>query len=302
MGGGLFRICSVTGAVVLLSGCFLFAKKGGRSEEFGGRRGTGEPPVVKVIAVRKETSSRRIETTVSLEGLKQVDVFSRVAGRLASLGLREGEAVRQGQILFKVDRTDPGENFLATPIESPVSGWVARWNYGVGSQITTQVSIVQIVDDHLLRATVSLPASEWALISSKTGVTVTSGGQSRVARVASIARAADPVSGRGTFDIEVENGSRGWRAGMTGVAVLQVDPRARMTLPAQALILTDQGAIVYVIEKGVAMRRPLKYEMISNDTVEVVEGLADGAQVVFTGSNMLSNGVAVRILEERKAP
>jgi multidrug efflux pump subunit AcrA (membrane-fusion protein) len=283
-----------------LSGCFLFAKKAERAEEFGAKKRDKEAAVVRAIAVRKEVTPRLIEATISMEGQKQVDVYSRVAGRLSSIQLRDGEPVKQGQILFKVDRTDPGENFLATPVESPVQGWIARWNATVGTQVTTQTPVVQIVDDRILHATVSLPSSDWALISPRTEVVIESGAQSRKAHINSIARAADPTSGRGSFEISIENNSRNWRAGTNATAKIKLDPKARMLLPAQALILTDLGAVVYVVENDIAIRKPVQYEMLSNDVVEITSGLGTEAVVVTSGNNVISNRSPVRILDESK--
>lgn len=289
-----FPLCSSS-----FYGCILFSSKSGRTEEFGSKKREKDPIAIKVMSAKKEVAPRTIEATVSLTGLKQVDVYSRVAGRLLSRSFNEGEAVKHGQILFKVDRTDPGENFQATPVESPVNGWVAQWNTDVGSQITTQTPVVQIVDDHVLRATVSLPSKDWAFITSRSEVTVEYAGQIRKAIVKSVARAADPTSGRGTFEIEVNNGNRSWRAGTAATAAIKVEPRPRIILTAQALILTDQGAFVYVIENGVAIRTPVKYEMLSNDLAEIVAGLSDHTTIAVSGNNLLSNNAPVKIIQDK---
>jgi RND family efflux transporter MFP subunit len=242
-----------------------------------------------------------LETTISLEGLKQVDVYSRVSGRLSALLFKEGDRVKRSQTLFKIDRTDPGENFLATPVESPVDGWIAKWNVGEGTQITTQIPIVQIVDDHLLRATVSLPSKDWSQVSMRTEVFAVTNNQTRKARVVGVSRAADPASGRGTFEIEVNNFSREWRAGMTGFARIHLNPKPRILIPAKALVLTDMGAFVYAVENGTAQRKPVRYEMLNNDTLEIVEGLEGETLVITAGANNISQGAPVRIVTNSRS-
>lgn len=297
------RIASIAllTALCSLTGCFLFSSKKEAPGQFASKKGSKESAVVQVVSVRKETMPRTVEATATLEGLTQVDVYSRVNGRLTSLNFKEGDAVKRGQVLFKVDRTDPGENFMATPVESPVNGWVARWLANEGTQISTQTPIAQIVDDHILKATISLPSKEWAQISQRTEVMVEANSQWKKAKVSSIARAADPSSGRGTFEIVVENSSRQWRAGTTGAAKIKIDWKPRMLVPAQAVILTDQGAFVYVVDNGVALRKPVSYEMLSNDTLEVISGLDNEAQVVITGNNTISNNSPVKVVNG-KAP
>jgi multidrug efflux pump subunit AcrA (membrane-fusion protein) len=284
-----------------LSGCFLFGKKETNDGSITGTKREKNIAVVKTIKVRKELSPRIIETTVSLEGRNQVDVYSRVAGRLSALSLKEGEAVKRSQILFKVDRTDPGENFMATPIESPVDGFIAKWNADEGAQITTQIPVVQVVDDRVLKATVSLPAKDWTLISSRTEVHVESNGSQRKSRISSISRAADPVSGRGSFEIEIDNAQRAWRAGMTGTAKLKVEPKPRILVPAQSVVLTDLGAFIYTVENSIAIRKPVKYEMMTNDVLEITEGLSGENEVVTSGNNMVTNNAPVRVVNGEHA-
>jgi multidrug efflux pump subunit AcrA (membrane-fusion protein) len=293
-------IFAISFSTTALSGCTLFSSKNARTEEFGSKKKEKDPVAVKAITVKKEVLPRMLEATVSLAGLKQVDIYSRVAGRLSSRNFREGDAVKQGQVLFKIDRTDPGENFQATPVESPVNGWVAQWNADIGSQITLQTSIVQIVDDHILKATVSLPSKDWTFITPRSEVSVETAGQSRKARVTSISRAADPVSGRGTFEIEIDNSARSWRAGTSAIVTIKVEPKLRIILTAQALILTDQGAFVYAIENNIAVRTPVKYEMLSNDSAEIVSGLGAETLIATSGNNLLSHNTPVKIVEDKR--
>jgi multidrug efflux pump subunit AcrA (membrane-fusion protein) len=296
-----YTVLATSFSLSLLSGCFLFGKKDKNDVDTAAKKRSKEVAVVKTVKVRQEMSPRIIEATVSLEGRNQVDVYSRVGGRLSALLLKEGESVKRSQILFKVDRTDPGENFMATPIESPVDGFIAKWNPNEGAQITTQTAVVQVVDDRVLKATVSLPAKDWALISPRTEVLVESSGTQRKSRIFSISRAADPSSGRGTFEIEIENGQRIWRAGMTGTAKLKVDPKPRILVPAQAVVLTDQGAFVYAVENGIALRKPVQYEMMTNDVLEITEGLMGETEIVTSGNNMVTNNAPVRVITGESA-
>lgn len=275
-----------------------------RQETFGRGR-EREAPAVETVTVERKVVPRTLEVTVSLSGRRQVEVFSRVAGRVSFIGPREGERVTPGRLLFKVDRSDPGENFLATPIESPIAGWVGQWRVTSGTQITTQEPVVLIVDDEVLRATVSLPVSEWTQISKQTKVTVNASGGTRPAKVATIASAADPSTGRGSFDIEIANGQRDWKAGMPALARIELDPRPRLLVPARALSVTDQGSFIYTVDNGMALRNSVTYTLLSNDTIEILTGLGDRTSVIVAGNNGLTDKTPVKLVgkksrEERK--
>lgn len=301
------------------------ARKGGNAEgkgkgkgEGGKGKGSGGPAAVRVANVTAKVLPASITVVAPLVGRQQIDVYSKVAGRVAAFGPKEGEAVKKDQLLLRVDRNDPGETFLSVPVLAPMSGWVGRWQVqSIGEAVTTQAPVATLVDDEALRAAVQLPAHEWLKVRRDTPVKVMVDDESRDGAVLTIARAADAVSGRGSVIVEVANGKHDWRAGLVARVTLGLEPKARLIIPASALFLTETGAHVFTVEPGpppaadappptegqpagpalVARRLSVKYKLVSNDEVEIVEGLASGDKLVTVGGNLLSPGAPVRVIE-----
>lgn len=59
-----------------------------------------------LLVVAPETLERRLPLTGTLTPLTQATVRAKVAGELVELGAREGETVRQGQVLARIDPTE----------------------------------------------------------------------------------------------------------------------------------------------------------------------------------------------------
>lgn len=269
-------------------------KRSGR----GGARGSGGPVAVRVKTAEIAVLPRTIDSVVSLTGRRQAEVYSKVLGRVRSVAVQEGQAVRQGTLLASIDRSDPGETFLSVPIVSPLNGWVARLTATVGSQVTTQDAIMSIVDDEALRAEVYLPVADWSLVGQKTKVTATVNNETREGKVITISRAADPATGRGSVTVEFANSKRTWKAGMIARVQLQVDPKERIVLPTSALSVTDQGAFVFIVEGDSAKRVSISYDLYSNDNFEVTKGISGGETVVVEGSGRLYPGAKVKPAEK----
>jgi multidrug efflux pump subunit AcrA (membrane-fusion protein) len=266
-------------------------KAGGR-----GRRDAGPVPVRAETAAKK-LLPRSLSVVAPLYGRRQADVFAKVTGRISFIGPPEGAKVSAGETLFKVDRSDPGESFLSAPVMSPIQGWVGRWIVtNVGEQVTPSEPVVTVVDDEFLRATVYLSTNDWVVVDQSVAITLTVGEQSRPGRLVSVARAADASSGRGSLVVEVSNQDHTWRVGMMAHVRVELDARERMILSSAALNITDQGAYVFVIEGDKAKRSPVTYRLVDSDTVELLSGVEDGAQVVVAGGNLLSDGAAVSIV------
>ena len=281
---------------LILTGCPSQKKE--KSDSFTSSKQKEVTPV-EVVTLETKFSSRIVEVTTSLAGRNQVDVFGRVAGRLSFTGPNEGQAVSEGELLFKVDRTDPGENFLATPVVSPINGWIGTWRFNKGAQVGPQDPVVLVVDDTTLRANVSLPVSSWSSITKASKVEVVAENQSRKGRVIALSRSADPTTGLGTFEIEVDNSNRKWKTGQVVQVRLEINPKSRLLAPASSLVITDKGTYVYLIKDNVAYRTLVTYELVSNDLVEILRGIEDSVQISIAGHMGLADKSAVKIIEKK---
>lgn len=268
----------------------------------GGRGRDSGPVVVRVESAAKKLVPRVTRVVALLQGRKQADVYSKVTGRIASLGPNEGEAVKQGQTLFRVDRADPGESFLDTPVLSPLTGWVGRWHVqNVGEQVTAAAAVATVVDDQALRATAQLPAGDWLAVSKGIKVKAILAAETRDAQILTVARAADPISGRGSVTVEIDNPKRDWRAGLYATLAFELDPRERMLISATSLIITDKGSFVYVVDGETAKRVPVTYDVYDSDTVEILTGIDANVQVVSAGANLLGDKSPIRIADATPA-
>ena len=62
------------------------------------------PPVVSVITVEPHTIPYTATFVAQTESSRQVDIVARVSGYLDKIAYREGELVKEGQLLFQLDQ------------------------------------------------------------------------------------------------------------------------------------------------------------------------------------------------------
>jgi membrane fusion protein, multidrug efflux system len=124
-------------------------------------------------------------------------------------------------------------------------------------------------------------------------------GQSFAGRIGNIASSADPATGTFTVEVQVEPGDARFVQGL--VAKLSLSPRGgavSQVIPVAALVEANGGeASVFVLEPGrtVVRRVTIRIGRLSEGQVEVLDGLAQGAEVVIDGAAFLENGETVRI-------
>lgn len=268
----------------------------GKPREGKGKGKDSGPVSVRVDPAESKVAPRQLAVIGLLAGRKQADVYSKVTGRLASIGPAEGEAVKQGQTLFRVERADPGESFLDAPVVSPLTGWIGRWKVqNAGEQVTPTDAVVTVLDDLALRVTAQLPSRDWLAVKKDTKVAVRLNGEERAGTVAGVAQSADPASGRGSVTVEIPNPKRDWRAGLYATLRFELDPKERLLVAANALVITDQGSYLYIADGDIARRLPVTYDVYDSDTVEIVSGLTAGARVISAGTNLLGDKTPIKV-------
>jgi RND family efflux transporter MFP subunit len=126
-------------------------------------------------------------------------------------------------------------------------------------------------------------------------------GQLFTGRVSNISSAAD--SGTGTFTVEVQVSAGGARFVQGLVAKVALTPQgsARVqVIPVQSLLeANDKEAGVFVLDEAAhdVHRISIQIGRMNGGQIEVLSGLAAGAQVVTGGAAFLENGEKVRVVE-----
>ncbi|WP_018477572.1 efflux RND transporter periplasmic adaptor subunit [Pontibacter roseus] len=187
-----------------------------------------------------------------------------------------------------------------TRITAPISGEINEIYVEVGSYLNMGTKLYDIVNVDKLKLQVKASESEVLLISKgdKVKVKAAAGaGQEYEGIVTAIAAQADPSL---KFDVEIEvknAANNNLRAGMYGTASFEVDDqRDAMLLPREAIVGSIQNPSVYVVNNGVANMRQVKVGVVTQDKVEILDGVKPGEKVVQSGQINLREGIKVSVL------
>jgi membrane fusion protein, multidrug efflux system len=193
------------------------------------------------------------------------------------------------------------QRLTKTRITAPINGEINEIYVEVGSYLGMSTKLYDIVNVDKLKLKVKASESEVLLINKGDKVTVKANagaGQEYEGVVTAIAAQADPTL---KFDVEIEvknAANNNLRAGMYGTAYFKVDDqRDAMLLPRQAIVGSIQNPSVYVVKDGVANMRKVKVGVVTQDKVEILEGVQPGDQVVQSGQINLREGIKVTLLK-----
>lgn len=127
-------------------------------------------------------------------------------------------------------------------------------------------------------------------------------GESFAAKVLRISPVVDAETGTIKVTLEIDGQSK-LRPGMFASVFLEVETRENaLVVPKAALALDALEDTVFVVANGIAERRTLKLGFRNSDSMEVLEGLQEGDQVVVVGQDGLSEGTPLEILGGSTSP
>ena len=191
---------------------------------------------------------------------------------------------------------------------APFAGVIASKNAEVGDVINPMMGgfgaggaggVLTLMDYSRIKVVVAVSSQDIARVRK---------GQEAVLRVASLpgrefrgeVRAvnltADPLNKKFGVEVVIDNPDAALRPGTFGDLAFEVQSHEGALVVPQIAVL--ENAYVFVVEGGKAVRKNVALGIQNTTMVEVLDGLAAGADVVVEGNFGLEEGAAVQVLEE----
>jgi RND family efflux transporter MFP subunit len=193
----------------------------------------------------------------------------------------------------------------ATEIRSPVNGFVGKRLLDPGAFVSSNTSVVSVVEIDRVRLVVNVVERDLRRIrvGAQADVEVDAfPGETFRGQVARVAPVLDPATRTAQMEVEVPNGDYRLKPGMYSRVRLTVATKEQaLTVPVNAVV-TFEGArgVFLVADARSGAGKEAEFVKIQTGLedgtrVEVLGGLSDGARVVTTGAAALRDGDPVTI-------
>ncbi len=258
------------------------------------------------LLVRLDDSELRAElngTTLQLElaeqkAERQEQLFERglVSEEEYDTVLNEREVLRARQMLLQA-RIDK------TAIRAPFSGRIGLRHISPGQIISPETRITTLQQLDPLQVDFSVPERYQTQLQLGVPLTIRVTGIRETFPGTVVAR--DPVVNPDTRTItlrgKVPNKDGLLYPGNFAIVELSLAQRLdTIMVPAISVLRSLSGTSVFVVEEGIAKRRDVGTGLRTKDTVEIIQGLDPGEQVIVRGVEAVRDGQEVRVMDELK--
>jgi membrane fusion protein (multidrug efflux system) len=192
-----------------------------------------------------------------------------------------------------------------TKIRAPFGALVVTRNIKLAQHVSSGATLFRISDFTPLLCRVEVPEKDFSKIrvGQTAHIRVEAYPEEKFeAEVARLRPTVDAATGTFTVTLEVD-GREMLRPGMFASVFLKTETRENATvIPRNALVLDSLGDTVYVKVDGQAERREVALGLRDEDSVEVIQGVAEGDLLVVVGQDGLADGTPIEVMGEAPAP
>lgn len=277
-------------------------------EEMVNNSGSEVVVPVLIAPVIEGDVERILKYTGTVEPEEQVDVYPKVAGRVVSIRVEEGDEVRKDDVLAVIDPEITGQKFEPFEVTSPIAGKVAYRFVDPGAYVTQMIPVIEVINDRSVKVAIGILEKDYHEVSEGTSVRMEFDalpGKLREARITNRSPVVDVRTGTAKAEIRLANADGMLKAGMFARVRVIAETKRDVTLMPLGATLTEvlpgrgvrAEANVFVTDGDVARERAVILGLSGPTHYEVLEGLSPGEQVVVMGQNLLRDGIKIRILE-----
>lgn len=256
---------------------------------------------VKTQAAEIVTLTDYVITNGEVESQSSIEVFPSMGGKIASLSVMLGSSVRKGDVIARVDPSEPGTNYALSPVTAPISGSIVSSPLKIGSTVSTTTAVVMIGDIANLQITVKVPERYVAEMRPGLKAEISLEAYPDAVFSATVTRVS-PVVDAATRTKEIilnfDRKDSRVNAGMFAKVKLYTSEYSGfVVVPSDAVVAQDEDSYLFVVnDDQTVSRRVVKLGKAVGGLVQITENLSPGERVVTEGMLSVSDGAKIRDL------
>ena len=250
--------------------------------------------LARVASPTMENTQRTAQATLT----QAQDAYERLKkvhdnGSLPEIKWKEMEAnLEKAQASYDLATSMLADNLLTAPF----SGTIASISAEKGENIPPLKPVIRLINAKSLTVKISVPEDELSKIQvgDQAEIIVPALDNRRYSgKVIEKSLTASMLTHSYPVKVLIEHPDKELRPGMIGKAILSVDVSEGIIIPANAILINQNGKFVWVEENGIATRRYVQISGYAGTGVVISEGLRKGDHVIVEGYQKVSEGMRV---------
>lgn len=264
--------------------------------------------VVRVMKTEKKDLQFVLFYVGSLKAKDEINVFSKVSGKLWQYTAKEGDSVEKDQAVALIDRDETGLKYELAKVESPISGIVAKTLLDKGANVlpatgaasATPLAIVVNMDEMAVKVNAPEPDIPYLKTGLKAKIKVDAYPEDEfIGEISKVSEIVDTQTRTLPIEITIPNQDHRLKSGMfCRIRIFAGEHKDVLVVLQDALIQELGTQYVFVAEEHIAKKKKVTTGIREDSWIEILEGLKPDDRVIVFGHQGLKDGSAVEISQE----
>ena len=265
---------------------------------------------VKVAQVIRRDVEDKISCVGNIAGQEVVTLMSKVPGKIDSFLVKEGDKVKKGDVLVLIDRDVEGMKYEKALIKSPIDGMVVKKYLDKGSQVEPsanpmmRIPVIMVANIDTVKVLANVSEKYLGRLKENAEARVEVDAypdEVFVGEITRIAPLVDLATRTSEVEIRIANREHRLKPGMFARVNIIIEKKENALLvPIKAVLSENNCRFVFVVDGSTARKKEVKTGMYQTDSVEIIDGLGVGEEVIIEGNYGLKDGANVLIETEGK--
>ena len=288
-------------AVTLIS-VFAISATSKKSITNAKRKRAASVPTVRTELAEEKILQDYVLTNGEVESQRAVAVYPSMGGKIAVVNVALGSHVNKGDVIAKVDPSEPGMRYALSPVEAPISGSILSIPSKVGTTVTVNSEITMIGDIENLQISAAIPERYVSELKPGLKADISLQSYPDVVFEAFISRVSPVVDKASrTKEVILHFAKKDSRINAGMFAKVKLYTRDMKKDYGTDVVSDDEYSYVFVIDENcVAEKRTVKTGKSVDAKVQILEGLQSGERVIVEGMLSVSDGIKVNDLSSEK--
>ncbi|HRR29032.1 MAG TPA: efflux RND transporter periplasmic adaptor subunit [Victivallales bacterium] len=193
-------------------------------------------------------------------------------------------------------------NMSYTKIKAPFSGMIANYDLSMGAYINSAKIICKLVDMSKLKLVVNVVESDIGMLhlGRLADVNIPALGDKRIkGKIMAISPVVDSEKKTCKVEIELPNTDLQIKPGMYASSQIEGEILSnRLVIPKKALLVRQNRKLVFVVNGNKAEWRYVTTGAENDDSIEILNGLTEGDELIVEGHYTLSHDALIKIINK----
>jgi multidrug efflux pump subunit AcrA (membrane-fusion protein) len=262
---------------------------------------------IEVEVVQTTTFKKFLSYTGDIQGIEEIDVLPKVSGKLLEIKVKEGDRIKNDQVLALIDRDVTGVKFELAEVTSPVEGIIGKVYLDKGAGVSppspspqTGTPIFRIVNMDEVKVVINVIEKDLPKI--KMGQVAEAKvdaypERSFTGEVSLVSPVVDALTRTAQVEIHIFNPKHLLKPGMFAeVEIVEKEKKDAILVPSYAILEKGDQKIAFVVEQKKAFSKSVETGDFGSDLIEIRSGLVQGETLVVSGHHRLNPGDSIRIV------